>query len=153
LSRLVGMSKIIAAFLVIQATVLSVHDGDTLTVDAGAGPQTVRILNIDTPEMPPLAKCDGEAIAARAARQALIELAPPGSTVTLHAGERLRDKYGRILATVELPTGDDAGQRLINDGFARPWRGHREPWCTLPGGLNLPEKPPEGRSKASFSPG
>ncbi|WP_298966718.1 thermonuclease family protein [uncultured Roseibium sp.] len=39
-----------------------------------------------------------------------------------------KDKYGRTLARV-LVNGNDVSQILINEGLARPWRRHREPWC------------------------
>ena len=38
------------------------------------------------------------------------------------------DFYKRILARL-LVDGVDAGYILIREGYARPWRGHREDWC------------------------
>lgn len=120
---------IAAAFAVIQAVVIQIHDGDTLAVRIDGERQTVRIENIDTPEMAPRALCDAEAVAAIGARDALAALAPPGSTVTLRLGARITDRYGRLLAKVETSDGSDSGQQLIERGYARPWRGRREPWC------------------------
>jgi endonuclease YncB( thermonuclease family) len=117
--------------LTLQALVLSITDGDTITVQAGSGVESVRIENIDTPEMPPKAKCASEEARALAAKAAMEALAPPGSVVVLHIGKRQRDRYGRLLARIELPGGADAGQMLIDTGLARPWRGKRMSWCAL----------------------
>ena len=40
-----------------------------------------------------------------------------------------RDKYGRRLVHL-LVKGEDAACILIREGYARPWRGRREDWCT-----------------------
>ncbi len=40
----------------------------------------------------------------------------------------LKDRYGRTLATVSVD-GQDVGEILIAEGLARPWTGHRQPWC------------------------
>jgi endonuclease YncB( thermonuclease family) len=44
------------------------------------------------------------------------------------------DKYGRTLAYVSVD-GKDVGDILMQRGLARPWRGHREPWCDADGSL------------------
>ncbi len=40
-----------------------------------------------------------------------------------------RDRYGRLLVQL-LVNGEDAACILIREGYARPWRGRREDWCT-----------------------
>ena len=118
---------------IVPASVVSVYDGDTITVDAFPWPgqtqrTSVRINGIDTAEM--RGKCPIEKEKARAAKARTIELA--GNEVTLvdiHLG-----KYaGRVVASVILKDGRDLATVLIDDGFARPYsgKGARESWCHL----------------------
>ena len=91
-------------------------DGDTLA----AGEEIIRILNIDAPETRD-AKCD--------AKRRLQELLDAGDViVTRGDGNRMTDKYGRTLARVSAQ-GRDVGERLVDEELARPWTGHRRPWC------------------------
>lgn len=109
-----------------QAVVRQVIDGDTIYA-CGSGCYTVRILNIDAPEMPPKAKCDKEAKMALEARARLVA-AIDGKTVELVREGRQRDRYNRLLARVVFQ-GRDVGEMLIQAGLARKWSGRREPWC------------------------
>ena len=68
------------------ATVISVGDGDTLRVQDGGKSITIRVACIDAPEMAQAPFC-------QQARQALQQLLPVGSTVTLKA--QTNDRYGR----------------------------------------------------------
>ena len=113
----------------ISAIIVSVHDGDTITVRIGAVTEIVRLLDIDAPELPPRAHCPSEAAGALAARDALRRLAPPGLAVTLQQTGRLRDRYGRLLALVILSDGRGAGNALMQAGLARAWTGKRHGWC------------------------
>lgn len=106
-------------------------DGDTLE-DLHAE-IIYRIVNIDTPETGPRARCPAEReLGDRATRQARalifsareVELRPTGRI----------DRYGRAIAFV-LVDGRDLGETLIAEGLARPWRGRREPWCDESGAL------------------
>lgn len=106
------------------AEVATVIDGDTFVL---AGGERVRVLNIDTPEMPPKARCAAEAQLAQAAKARLEDLIG-GRAVELRAEGRDRDGYGRLLRRVEVQ-GQDVGAALVAEGLARPWRGRREPWC------------------------
>ena len=98
-----------------------VIDGDTLDV---AG-ERVRIANIDTPEMPPKARCASEAEGALRARDELRALVSAGPVVLERTGT---DRYGRTLARVSVD-GVDAGAALVASGHARPWEGRRRSWC------------------------
>jgi micrococcal nuclease len=114
----------------INAVVVSIYDGDTFHVQIGSRVDTVRVMSIDTPEMPPRNKCPDEVKRASAAKRALEILMPVGSTVRLYqSGSRHRDRYGRLLANAVTPSGAEVGQTLIAQGFARPWKGRREDWC------------------------
>lgn len=119
-----------ALLFAVQGLIVSVHDGDTVQVRIGAVIETVRLISVDTPELPPLARCTSEARKARAARDRLASLAPPGSRIRLvNPGRRLRDRYGRLLADIILTDGRNVGAVLVAEGLARPWTGKRQPWC------------------------
>lgn len=100
---------------------VEVIDGDTFRF---AG-QTIRIADIDTPEL--RGRCAYETdLAARATRRmaALLEQGP----FELHAIERDTDRYGRKLRVVTRG-GRSLGDQLVAEGLARTWSGRREPWC------------------------
>ncbi len=82
----------------INATVLSVTDGDTIKVTYGGTEDRVRLIGIDTPEThgkAGLRECYGEQ-----ASQRLKELLPAGTAVTLKTDVEPRDRYDRLLAYV-----------------------------------------------------
>jgi micrococcal nuclease len=99
--------------------VASVYDGDTLTLRDG---RRVRLLQIDTPELG-----SGECFS-RAARTALVALAPPGKKVVLEADPALDrvDRYGRLLRYVKR-NGVNVNLELARRGAAAPYfyRGDR----------------------------
>jgi micrococcal nuclease len=101
------------------AVVASVYDGDTLTLRNG---RRVRLLQIDTPELG-----SGECYS-RAARTALLGLAPPGKKVVLEADLSLDrvDRYGRLLRYVKR-NGVNVNLELTRRGAAAPYfyRGDR----------------------------
>lgn len=100
-------------------------DGDTIELSG----ETVRILNIDAPELHH-SGCDAEKRLAVLARKRVSDLIGDGSSVTLIRGDggRMKDRHGRTLARV-LVNGADIGDTLIADGLARPWEGRRRSWC------------------------
>jgi endonuclease YncB( thermonuclease family) len=101
------------------ALVASVYDGDTLTLRDG---RRVRLLQIDTPELG-----SGECYS-RAARTALVVLAPPGKKAVLEADPALDrvDRYGRLLRYVKR-NGMNVNLELARRGAAAPYfyRGDR----------------------------
>jgi endonuclease YncB( thermonuclease family) len=101
------------------AVVASVYDGDSLSLRDG---RRVRLLQIDTPELG-----SGECYS-RAARTALLRLAPLGSRVVLEADPSLDrvDRYGRILRYVKR-NGVNVNLELVRRGAAAPYfyRGDR----------------------------
>ncbi|MCP9774927.1 thermonuclease family protein [Cyanobium sp. WAJ14-Wanaka] len=98
----------------LQAKVLSVGDGDTITVVAAAGQMRVRLACIDAPEM-------AQKPAGPAARLALQRLLPLGSTVGLKL--QGSDRYGRQIAEV-FPSGNPVpvNLTLVRDGDAFVYR-------------------------------
>lgn len=104
--------------------VVRVLDGDTFTIDL---PDTdgsltrVRLWGIDTPET---ARYDGPELVREAepfsdeARDFALELAE-GQVVRLELeSHRMRGRYGRILAFVQLPDGSSLNERLLAAGLA-----------------------------------
>jgi endonuclease YncB( thermonuclease family) len=108
----------------LSAVVVSVYDGDTITVDIPGVPPVfgddvgVRVLGIDTPEMRG-GTHDTRRLAVQA-RDQVRGWCPAGSVVTLH--DVARDKYFRILARVECG-GVDVAAGLLGLGLARPYDG------------------------------
>lgn len=93
--------------------VVTIADGDTLTVSTG---QRVRLVQIDTPELG-----SGECYS-RAAAKELRRLAPVGTAVRLAADTRLdeADRYGRLLRYV-WKGGVNVNQELVRRGAATVW--------------------------------
>jgi micrococcal nuclease len=116
LSTSVGAATARSSEVVVVA---SVYDGDTLSLRDG---RRVRLLQIDTPELG-----SGECYS-RAARTALVALAPPGKKAVLEADPALDriDRYGRLLRYVKR-NGVNVNLELARRGAAAPYfyRGDR----------------------------
>jgi endonuclease YncB( thermonuclease family) len=107
------------------ATVISVGDGDTLRVDDGGRAVTIRLACIDAPEM-------AQAPHGQRARQALQEMLPVGSAVTLKV--QTSDRYGRSVAEVVSRNGRNVGLALVQQGNAYAYRrylGQCDQWTYL----------------------
>ncbi len=113
----------------INARVVSVYDGDTLTVDAAPWPgltarTSVRVAGVDTPEI--RGKCQAEKNQAIRARDFV--------RATVGAMVRLTDvrpgKYaGRVIADVWINE-QKLSDLLIAENLGRPYHGgRRESWC------------------------
>jgi micrococcal nuclease len=111
--------------------VLSVIDGDTITIDMDGETQTVRLLGIDTPEVDPQynpIECYGRE-ATNATKEKLLD-----QTITIEtdSSQGKRDKFDRILAYVFLADGTNVNLYLIAEGFAKeytydkPYKYHTE---------------------------
>ena len=104
------------------AQVLEVFDGDTIRVLLdGGGEETVRYLLIDTPELhhPQRGEEEMGREAARANRDLVL-----GKKVRLEMDARTRDRYGRLLAYVWVPSqGGEilTSTRLVELGYALPF--------------------------------
>ncbi|MHA7209700.1 thermonuclease family protein [Arthrobacter sp. MDT1-65] len=93
-------------------TVVRVVDGDTLVINFDDADQTVRLLNVDTPETKDPNKpveCLGPQ-----ATEKLESLTPPGTKVGLGFDIERTDKYDRVLAAVFIED-----QTLVNAELAR----------------------------------
>jgi micrococcal nuclease len=111
---------------------VTVVDGDTVTI-ATQGMATglrLRALGFDAPEAN--SSCAAERSLAKRAKDRVVALSVRGLDVTTGLQT---DMYGRILATLRTPNGQDVGQILIGEGLARPFDGKtaRRPWCDASG--------------------
>lgn len=109
-----------------RATILGWHDGDTAEVDVDLGCRVhwhgpLRAAGYNAPELSGATKAAG-----RAATEAVKVLAPPGLVIYLNSlafehGSNT-DHFGRLLAAVTLPDGEDLAALMINSGHAVPYR-------------------------------
>lgn len=100
-----------------------VWDGDTMRLGLSSEAETVRIVNIDTPEIE--GQCPYETNLAQQAKNRLAALMEGQQVAIYRQGT---DPYGRTLAAVSI-NGVDAGDVLVREGLARTWSGRRETWC------------------------
>jgi len=96
---------------------LRVVDGDTVEIETDTGPLKVRVIGIDTPETVHQSKPvepGGPEATARA--KELLE----GQAVVLHydPNHSRWDRYGRLLAYLQLPDGRDFGLVMVIEGYA-----------------------------------
>jgi endonuclease YncB( thermonuclease family) len=100
-----------------------VVDGDTLH-DEG---EYYRVENLDAPEVGRRAACSAEADLGERAKDAVTDWVADAHRIeALPIGRR--DRYGRIVARIELD-GVDLGDRLIATGLAVRWTGHKHDFC------------------------
>ena len=105
-----------------ERKVTCIHDGDT-GWERGV---KWRLIGVDTPELGNLASCEAEHETALVARDRLIELMRRGYTVQ-SSGRYDRSK--RLLVSIRLSDGRDAGAALVREGLAQPWPNSGNPWC------------------------
>ncbi len=102
-----------------HATVVNAVDGDTVKVRLNGQKETVRLIGIDTPETrdPRVGvECGGPAASENAKR-----LLPAGKEVKLvfDTSQDRRDRYGRLLAYVDLPDGKSFQEQQLSAGLAK----------------------------------
>ena len=98
-----------------SARVVNVIDGDTIDVDWAGRRERVRLLGVDTPETVDPDRpvgCYGPEAAAFTSRRL------QGRTVRLRFDRQPRDRYGRLLAYVEVD-GRRFNDELLAGGYAR----------------------------------
>ena len=93
-----------------QATVISNHDGDTITLNIDLGRRqysidSIRLIGMNAPE---LSQPGGYE-----ARDFLRFMCPQGTEVRIQTFKNKNDKYGRWLGKVYLPT--EGGVDCVND--------------------------------------
>jgi endonuclease YncB( thermonuclease family) len=108
-----------------------VIDGDTITDNATG--KRYRLANIDAPETGDNAKCFREHTQGEAAKWFAIRAVRASKVITVRNTFRT-DRFGRRIAFVCVD-GQDLGEKLVEAGFAMPWRGRRKRWCGSAGQL------------------
>lgn len=114
--------------------VVKVIDGDTVKFEVGFLPKelgnniAVRVLEIDTPEKAPRAKCAKEAELGKKATEFSTKAVAAAKNIDVQL--KSWDKYGgRVLGHITLD-GKDLGKMLIEAGLARPYHGEKKSdWC------------------------
>ena len=106
----------------ISARVVSVIDGDTITVSINQREVTVRYLGLDTPEM-----SASDPIPGRKAKERNRTLVG-GQTITLYRGERDEDDFGRLLRFVITEDGF-VNRMLIQEGLASSFNRPHDDTC------------------------
>ena len=103
-----GIGLLLLALPVQAATVISVGDGDTITVTNGAQKIRVRLACIDAPET-------SQSPYGMESRQALQKMLSIGAEVTVRT--KATDRYGRTVGEV-LKAGTNINQSLVGSGNA-----------------------------------
>ncbi len=104
-----------------NATVVAVHDGDTIKVDIDLGFRIrntgvdVRLNGLNAPEL-----ATPEGVHAKAV---LSEKLAAGVPVVLTTKKDRTEKFGRLLADVWMADGTHVNAWLIGRGVAKPWDG------------------------------
>ena len=107
----------------IAAAAVSLN-GDTVHLET----ERYRLLGIDAAEIHHV-QCDAERRLGELTKHRLEVLLQSGPVTIDPDPPRKRDKYGRLLVRL-IVKGEDVACVLIREGYARPWRGRREDWCT-----------------------
>lgn len=105
-------------------------DGDTILLTTTGrrvtATEKLRLVDVDAPELH--ARCEGERIAAEAARGFVAAALAGAGEIRVERVARA-DKYGRTLAVVRLD-GVSLSAMLLGAGLVRPYHGERRRgWC------------------------
>ena len=111
-----------------EAEVVRVIDGDTFEARIIVGQDVfltsrVRLPRIDAPEA--WDRCASATSLRQRSTERLQQLA--GERVLL--SNIRKGWYNRVIADVHNMEGEDIGEILLQEGLARPYHGHRSPWC------------------------
>ena len=112
-----------------NATVVKIIDGDTIKINYKGKEGSVRLIGIDTPESKANKKAkkdagktgrDVETITAmgKEAVNFTKSLVEPGDRVLVEFDVQARDKYGRLLAYIYLPSGKMLNEEIVKAGYA-----------------------------------
>jgi micrococcal nuclease len=95
-----------------SVAVVTVHDGDTVSVITGGKREKVRLIGIDAPEL-------GQKPWGYEAKRHIEKLLDSsGWEVTMEFDQEKRDKYGRLLAYLRLADGKLLNLLMLKDGYA-----------------------------------
>jgi micrococcal nuclease len=128
-------AKAVPGTMILSGRVLKIVDGDSLRVRIAGWPRAVnpvelRLDGVDTPELPPRAKCAAEFDMARRARDFVLARLPPDSGIAIAWTAHRYDSFGRMLVKVAAADVADLGEALLGAGLAREYHGGRRAgWC------------------------
>lgn len=130
----------------------SVYDGDTLRASFSVGGEahcfSVRLFGVDTPELRSR-NADLRALAFRARDWVRGKVQGKVCCFVFHPSS---DKYGRLLADVVDPTGDDLAEGLVREGLALPYQGGSKASDRDWAPLSAPQQPlPESQRREGES--
>jgi endonuclease YncB( thermonuclease family) len=114
---------------------LLVVDGDTVKCDGEKlrllGQGVPFVSGIDTPEVGSRAKCEKERKLALLAKYRLKDiLAKDGGVTVVYSGANDTTRDRRKLVDIYDSDGNEIGQKLMKEGFARPWAPKQKiNWC------------------------
>ena len=108
---------------------MAIVDGDTLRVIYQQKKESIRVIGIDTPESKPnkkavkdgyWTKMDIETITSygRQAESFVKSLVKPGDLLGIEFDVQPRDKYGRLLAYLYMPSGKMLNEEIVKAGYA-----------------------------------
>lgn len=126
---LISFFTINFAFSKENATILSVTDGDTLKIEYKGVQEKVRLIGIDTPESTINKKAKRDSLRSQEDVKTIIsqgQKAKEFAQSLVHKGDKThlefditpRDKYGRLLAYVYLPSGKMLNEEIVKAGYA-----------------------------------
>lgn len=111
------------ALLLMAFAPARVIDGDTLRLDG----VTIRVADLDAPEVGRRARCDRERDLGNAATAHARRIIAAARSVTYTP--LYRDRYGRTVARVQID-GTDMTNAMIQSGYAVRWVwGQKHRWC------------------------
>lgn len=91
--------------------VVSIHDGDTVTLDINGREEKIRLIGMDAPEL-------GQRPWGQRAKKHLDEFLSKDQSVTLEYDIEKRDRYGRLLAYLWTKNKTMINLRMVADGYA-----------------------------------
>lgn len=114
------------------ATIVKVNDGDTVVLRYRGTTEHVRLIGIDAPESYGNERAHRESNRTGRSLESIIalgkrssaylkDLLPIGSQVSLEFDVEKRDRYQRLLAYLYLKDGAFLNEKILIDGFARPY--------------------------------
>jgi len=112
-----------------EAKVIRVVDGDTLTINYSGKNESIRLIGIDTPESYGGSKASRDAkrghtdvssilALGRLASDFVKGLVKKDDIINIEFDVTLRDRYGRLLGYVFLPSGKMLNEEIIKAGYA-----------------------------------
>ncbi len=140
-SFLIVFISLIPLFLIAQQTdaqtanskqyaiVKEVIDGDTLRIIINGKTEKLRLIGIDAPEIHKNRKAYIMARKSHKSVEYIIKMGElskryvcrilkPGDKIIVEFDVQLRDKYGRLLGYVFLPSGEMLNEKILKDGYA-----------------------------------